>query len=398
MLDPSKGYDTLLEERMSQILPLAKKMGVKVITNMGAANPESAIDVVCNIAQKKGLTGLKIAGVSGDDVLSKIDRFMNFKMMETDQPLYTIKDDIISANAYLGVQSMVEALHGGADVIVTGRVADPALFLAPIIYEFGWSFDDFDRLGKGTLVGHLLECAGQVTGGYFADPGKKEVPQLWNLGFPFVEVDASGQGFISKLKGTGGLVTTATCTEQLLYEIHDPRQYYTPDCIADFSKVTFTETVPDQVQFAGATGEQSTGFLKVSVGFKNGFFGEGSISYGGPNCIQRAQLAIEIIEKRLEKLHCYPKDLRFDLIGVQSILKNKMQAPVETPEVRVRVAGRTNDETSARIIANEVEALYTNGPAAGGGVSKNVEEVISIRSILIPKSEVVAQLKYLEIQ
>lgn len=389
--NPAKGYNYLLEYRMNEVLSLAQKYGVKVITNMGAANPKAAVEVVKKIAREKGIKDLKIAAVLGDDVLDIIHKYRHLKIMETGQPLSNLTDKIISANAYLGVSGIIEALENGADIIITGRVADPALFLAPMVYEFGWNLDDADKLGKGTLVGHLLECATQVCGGYYADPGKKEVPELWNIGFPFVEVNESGEGYLSKVENTGGLINAATCTEQLLYEIHDPSAYLTPDCIADFSQVTFDEISNNKVQFSHASGKVPTKTYKVSVGYHNGYMGEGQISYGGANGVERARLAIDIVRKRLEKYNF--SDLRFDLIGISAITPFEKSID-QIPEVRIRVAGRAKTMEEAKIIGREVETLYTNGPAGGGGAVMSTQEVISIASVLLPKSEVKTQILY----
>lgn len=396
--DPSKGYNDLLEYRMEKVLPIAHEKGIKVITNMGAANPKGAIAAITNIAENQGLKGLKVAAVFGDDVYDKIGHYFDLSILETGKKLETISEQILSANAYLGIPPIVEALEAGADVIVTGRVTDPALFLAPLMYEFGWSIRDFDKLGKGTLVGHLLECAGQITGGYYADPGKKEVPELWNLGFPYAEVDPSGNGLISKVDGTGGVINRATCTEQMLYEIHDPSKYITPDCVADFSNVIFKELGSNRVSFEGATGSVPTDTYKVSVGYSNGFFGEGEISYGGSNCVERAKLASEVVKKRLDLQHIHPEDIRYDLIGINSITPAEIESSTDINEVRLRVSARTKTRTEAVKIANEVQTLYTNGPAGGGGATKNVSEVLAVASVLIPKTDIETNIVIKEIK
>ena len=386
--DPSKGYNELLEHRMGRVLPLAYEKGVKVITNMGAANPRAALDVVAGIAASQGLRGLRIAAVLGDDIYDRIGQYSDLPTVEMGMPLKAVSKQILSANAYLGFGPIVEALEAGADIVITGRVADPALFLAPLVYEFGWAADDFDKMGKGTLVGHLLECAGQITGGYYADPGKKDVPDLWNLGFPYAEVHESGDGVVSKVPGTGGTVNRATCTEQMLYEIHDPSHYVTPDCIADFSNVTFRSVGKDRVSFQGASGASATGTFKASVGYENGFFGEGEISYGGSNCVQRGRLAADIVKKRLEVQNLELDEIRYDLIGMNSISPASVGQADSPNEVRLRVSGRTESRLAAEVIANEVQALYTNGPAGGGGATKRVNEVLSVVSILVPKSDI----------
>ncbi len=388
LANPAKGYNSLLEHRMRRVLPLAHSQGVRVLTNMGAANPEAALHRVVDLAREQGLKGMRISAVLGDDVQELVRRNPELPQLENGRPIGELADRILSANAYLGSQPMADALSAGAEVILTGRVADPSLFLAPMIYEFGWAAGDFERLGQGTLVGHLLECAGQLCGGYYADPLRKPVPEPWNLGFPFAEVDASGSGYVSKAPGTGGLVNRATCTEQLLYEIHDPSAYLTPDCTADFSQVNFTETGPDQVAFTGAGGRAPTDSYKVSVGYRNGFLGEGQISYGGNGCVARARLAADIVRMRLEALGIKAEDLRLELIGINAINPLAIEERPGAMEVRLRVAGRTAGREQAEALAGEVEALYTNGPAGGGGAVKKVEELISMVSVLVPKSEV----------
>lgn len=286
MKDPALGYDPLLAERMHAVLRVCSAKGIKIITNMGAANPLAPAAKVKEIAQGLGLSHLKVAAVCGDDVLA-ILRQGEYRD-DCGAPVNDLSDRLLSANAYLGVQPLVDALAQGADVIVTGRVADPALVLAPLIHEFGWAMDDWHRRGQGTLAGHLLECAGQITGGYFADPGYKDVAKLARLGFPIGEISEDGSIVITKVAGSGGSVTTASCKEQLLYEIHDPAAYLTPDVVADFSAVTMTDIGVDRVAVGGATGRPKSGLLKVSIGYIDSYIGEGQMSYAGPGAVARA--------------------------------------------------------------------------------------------------------------
>ncbi|MPM33632.1 hypothetical protein SDC9_80209 [bioreactor metagenome] len=395
--DPTKGYNGLLEYRMEQVLPLAAKHKVKVITNMGAANPVSAVDVCVEIAKKHGISGMKFAAVLGDDVLSKLDKYQDTQIWETREPLSRLPGEVVSANVYMGVEGIVKALEGGADVVITGRVSDPAIFMAPLIHEFGWKADDWDKLGKGTLVGHLLECGGQVTGGYYAEPGKKEVPDLDRLGFPIIEIKENGEFFITKVPGSGGLVNRHTCTEQMIYEIHDPARYLTPDVVADFSQVTFTEIGPDMVQVRGATGHPRTETLKVSLGYRDCFIGDGEMSYGGPGCVERGKLAKEIVEKRLALRQIPIDELKFSLIGVDAVYWNDRRVCPAPDEVRLRVAGRTKDRVSASRIGQEVEALYTNGPAGGCGATQGVREIISVASMLISRDDVTPEVIFKEV-
>ncbi|MCF0142217.1 MAG: DUF1446 domain-containing protein, partial [Parasporobacterium sp.] len=388
--DPSKGYNELLEYRMEKALPLCHKHHVKLITNMGSANPEAAARKCVEIAEKYGLKGMKIACVTGDDMLPVIHKYMDTEVWEIHAPLKELQGEIVSANAYMGAAGIIKALEGGADVVITGRVSDPAIFMAPLIYEFGWSMDDWDKLGKGTMVGHLLECGGQVTGGYFAEPGKKEVPGLGHLGFPIAEVSEDGSFVITKVPEAGGMVTVDTCAEQICYEIHDPENYFTPDVVADFKNVRFTETGKDVVKAEGATGKKYTDTLKCSIGYKDCFIGSGEISYGGPGCLRRAELAVDILKERIDFIASGLFDeLKYDIIGVNSLYGGNGYIQTQEPsEVRVRMAGRAKTKEAAALIGNEVEALYTNGPAGGGGAVKGVKEIISVCSILVNRNDV----------
>jgi hypothetical protein len=385
MKDPAQGYDPLLAERMRAILGTCRTKGIKVITNMGAANPIAAAERTAAVARELGLSGLKIAAVTGDDVLDAV-RSGDYALDENGETVASLGNRLVSANAYLGAGPIVEALAAGADVVTTGRAADPAMFLAPQIHEFGWPMEDWTRLGRGTVVGHLLECAGQITGGYFADPGYKDVPDLARLGFPIAEVAEDGAAMITKVAGSGGLVTAATCKEQLLYEVHDPARYLQPDVVADFSGVAVTEAGADRVRIAGGGGRPRTRTLKVSVGYVDSYVGEGQISYAGPGAVARGRLALEIVAERLRLTGVQASELRFDLIGVDSILGPKLSVGAPEPrEVRVRVVGRTDSLAEATRIGNEVESLYLNGPASGGGVTKSAREIVGIRSTLLPE-------------
>jgi hypothetical protein len=377
--DPAAGFDPLLEERMEAVLPEARRRGVRIITNMGAANPPAAAECARQVAARLGLRGFTIAVVTGDDVR---------KLVNT--------PDVVSANVYLGAEPIVEALQRGADVVITGRVADPSMFLAPIAVHHGWRLDDWTLAGRGTLVGHLLECAGQITGGYFADPGVKDVAGLARLGFPLAKVEADGTAIITKPAGSGGQVTAATCTEQLLYEIHDPSSYVTPDVVADFSRVRITDLGNDRVRLEAADGRPRPDTLKVSVGHFEGWIGEGQISYAGPGAAARGRLAGEIVAERLRLTAVKPLELRMDLIGMDAL--HGTAAPIGVPyEVRLRVAARTKSETEARRVAREVEALFTNGPAGGGGAYTSVRPVLAIRTAFVARDRVSYRVDYVRV-
>ena len=388
LTDPSAGYDPLLVERMEAVLPICHDQGVRIITNMGGANPVAASARVIEVARRHQLNGLTVATVTGDNVLELI-RGRDLRLQETGRRVSELGDTLVSANAYLGAEPLVEALSTGASVILTGRVADPSLGLSAQMHAFGWAPDDWEQLGWGTVVGHLIECAGQITGGYFADPGYKDVPDLARLGFPIAEVTDDGVAIITKVSGSGGRVTVQTCTEQLFYEVHQPDRYTTPDTVADFSAVQIADAGPDRVRVSGGTGRPRPDTLKVSVGYRDGFVGEGQISYAGPGAVTRARLAGQIVTERLKLTGVETRETRLDLIGVDSVHGARLSGDHPDPyEVRLRVVARTATERDADRVAREVETLLTNGPAGGGGATRQVTETVAIESTFLPRSEV----------
>ena len=396
MKNPDSGYDPLLEERMRAVLPLCAAKGIKIVTNMGAANPEAAAGKTAEIARSLGLRSLKIAAIVGDDVLEAC-KAGDFPIMEFDGTIRQLGNRLLSANAYLGAEPMAQALNAGADVVITGRASDPALFLAPMVHAFGWRMDDWNLLGQGTVAGHLLECAGQITGGYFADPGYKNIPDLARLGFPIGEVGEDGSLVVTKVEGSGGAVTARTCKEQLLYEVHDPRQYFQPDVVADFSQVRVEEIAKDRVRVSGGRGAKRTGTLKVSIGYVDSFIGEGQISYAGPGAFARGRLALDIVRERLKLTGVAASELRFDLIGLDSLHGPQVSAHASEPyEVRIRVTGRTENLREAVRIGNEVETLYTNGPAGGGGAWKSARDVVAVASVLLPRELATPSVRFVE--
>jgi len=389
LADPAAGYDPLLEKRLGSLLPIAKRNGVRIVTNMGAANPLGAGRRVIALSRELNLN-VKVAVVTGDDVLELLEPSMR-TIEARGAPLSDY--EMVSANAYLGADAIVPALATRADVIITGRVADPSLFVAPLAHAFGWRLDDWERLGRATVIGHLLECAGQVTGGYFAEPGLKDVPNLAHLGFPWCDVDADGDGVLGKVAGTGGAITLRTAKEQLLYEVTDPGGYITPDVVADFTSVSLKEVSPDRVMVKGGRGKPRTPTYKVSVGYRAGFVGEGEVSYAGAKAAERARLAGEIVRERLrEDL----PDLRVDLIGIDSAHRTDFGHPHAPYEVRLRVAARAATRALAERVGAEIWALGTNGPAAGGGFREAAYERIGVVSTLLERSRVRPSVTVLE--
>ncbi len=390
LADPAAGYDPLLDRRMRSLLAPAKRNGVRIVTNMGAANPLAAGRKVIALARELDVA-VKVAVVTGDDVLGLLTP--DLKTIESRGAPLAEYGKLVSANAYLGAEQIVPALATGADVIITGRVADPSLVLAPLVHEFGWALDDWPRLGRGTVIGHLLECAGQVTGGYFADPGVKDVPNLAHLGFPFCDVDAEGDGVLGKVAGTGGLITLRTVKEQLLYEVTDPTGYVTPDVVADFSGVHAREVGPDRVAVTGATGRARTGTFKTSVGYFAGYVGEGEISYAGVRARERARLAGAVLRERLQE---DLPDVRVEYVGIDSTHHADFGHPHAPYEVRVRAAARAATRELAERVGDEVEALGTNGPAGGGGFRKFLQERVGIVSTLLDRGRVKSGVTVLE--
>ncbi|MCU0399635.1 MAG: DUF1446 domain-containing protein [Algoriphagus sp.] len=376
--DPNAGYDVLLERRIESLLPLLLQHKTRLITNMGAANPVAGAKKILEIAQKLGLN-VTVAVVLGDDVFDQLSG--EELCMEGHKPLNSY-GKLVSANAYLGVDGILPALATDAQIILTGRVADPPLFLAPMIFELGWDRENSDLMGKGTVLGHLMECAGQITGGYFADPVTKPIPDMDILGHPIVEVSSEGIGIISKVDGTGGLINTQTAKEQLLYEVLDPGNYFTPDVVADFRSVRLEEIGPNQLKVTGGTGKSKPDTLKVSVGYEAGWIGEGEISYAGAHALERAKLAGEIIEKRIGDRF---EEFRVDYIGMSSLHGEQLSQGSSSYEIRLRIVGKSKSKALAQLVGEEVEALYTNGPAGGGGARKYLHEVIGVVSILMDR-------------
>ena len=384
--DADGGFNPTLARRLEAVLPGCRANGTRIVTNAGAANPWGAGLCAAEVARKAGFTGMRVAVIDGDDVLDLIAA--ETSLLEGGR-LGVLDRKLIGANAYLGADVIADALDDGADIVITGRVTDPALVLGPLISAYGWDRSDWDILGAGTLVGHLLECSAQVTGGYFADPGIKDVENLAFVGYPFAEVAADGSAVISKLDGTGGLVSRQTVIEQLFYEIHDPAAYVTPDVVADFSRVQIDEDGPDRVRVSGALGKARPAHYKATIGLDGGFLAEADIGYAGFGAARRARLAADILCKRMDKLHGVT-GLRIDLIGLAShhTTARPQDLDNEARDVRMRAALRTDDKAIAEALLVEVETLWIAGPAGGGGVRGRIVPSVVTRSALIEREKV----------
>lgn len=383
--NPERGYEPMLERLLEPILLKCLRHGITLIGNFGAANPPAAARVIARLAQRLGEPQVRIAVVQGDDVQDL--SLGAHPVYEADAGLDMASGELIAANAYLSAQPIVQALKAGAQVVVTGRTGDPSLALAPLMHHFGWSMDDWQQLAVGATAGHLLECGAQITGGYFEDPGYKDVPDPANVGFPIAEVHADGALFITKAFHTGGLVTPETVKEQLLYEIHDPSHYITPDVVLDLTDVRVEQLGQDRVQVKGMRGKPAPSTVKVTACFDGGWLGEGEISYAGPNCVARARRAAEVLRQRVA-LRKLPVSLRIDLIGLASVHDGDagalwQSASSQPQDVRLRLAASSALQDDAEQAAREVLALYCCGPAGGGGVRWRTTQRIRTQSYLI---------------
>jgi hypothetical protein len=392
--NPDRGYAPLMEPMLRPVLRKCLDHGIPIVSNFGAANPRAAVRRVRQIAAEEGIRQIRVVVVEGDDLSGARGReLLRGRLAPADAGR-----ELVSANAYLGAAAIAAALRDGAQVVVTGRVADPSLAVGPAMAHFGWAETDWGELGRATVAGHLIECGAQVTGGYFADPGFKDVPDLHAVGFPIVEIAADGSFVASKASGTGGFVDRRTVTEQLLYEMHDPAEYLTPDVVADISTAEVEEVGPDRVAVRGVRGHPRPEALKVIAYFAGGWLGEGEISYAGPNAEARARLATEVVRRRIGN----GLDVRFDLIGVLSVFGDDAgralgeRPPDDARDVRLRIAAAHPDRARVEAVLREVTALYTCGPAGGGGVRTTITQRLSSASCLVPRDLVPATFAFVE--
>ena len=398
--DPSfEGYDTYLDERMQAVLPACLRNGTRIVSNQGWINPDAAAKRIVHWLQQLGHKGVKVAAVNGslitDRVLALTDR-----IMENGKPTSTLAADLISAEAYLGAEPIVQALAQGAQIVVTGRMADPSLFMAPMMYEFGWGPQDWAKLGQGIGIGHLMECGAQVTGGYFSDPGFKDVPEPWNFGFPIAEVESDGSTVLTKVAGTGGEINLRTVKEQMLYEVHDPANYLTPDVVVDFTTARLEQVGKDRVRVSHIGGKPRTPTLKVSIGCTEGFIGEDMFFYAGPGALRRAELAKKILTERFRIVGLEADEIRIDVLGLNAIHGAATPSSAPEPyEIAVRVAARTRTREQANKVGREVDGMAVSGIAHTGKRVPHADrtrEVIGVWSSLVPREAVPASVSYFE--
>ena len=387
-------WDPFQEYRMRRTIPACAKTGTKIITNMGAADPRGAALRTAEICRELRVPNLRVMAVAGDYMLDEVRR-LDPIVSETGEPVSSMGDELLAAYAYISGRGIVQALRMGADIVVSGRAGDSTQFLAPLIHEFDWPNDHWDLLAKGQGIGHLLECAAQVTGGYFADPPYKVVHDLHRVGFPIAIVEQNGDATITKLPGTGGLVNRLTVIEQLLYEIGDPSDYKHTDVTVDFSTTEIVDIGPNAVSITGTTGHPKPPTVKVCLGVKEGYMGIGRVMYGGGGSYERAQLTAKTLAARFAMQGIDISKLRFDYEGVNALFPWRKTS--STPgEVRLRVAGSFPTLAEAEIIPFEMNALASCTGASGTAWGRNLEggtteEIIGLYTTFVPQDAVVPE-------
>ncbi|MBI1805620.1 MAG: DUF1446 domain-containing protein [Ignavibacteria bacterium] len=403
MKDPTLGYAKDLIPLMEQILPACVEKNIKVITNGGGVNPQACRDAIFKVAGKLGIKGLKIGVVSGDNILNCLDELrqkgIDLKNMETGESLDAVRERIVSANIYFGARPIVEALRQGAQIIITGRTTDTALTYAPMIHEFGWSWNDWDKLAVGVVAGHILECGGQASGGNFSADWKA-VPDLAHIGFPIAEAYPSGEMIITKHEKTGGMVTVQTVSEQLLYEIGDPTNYITPECIADFTTIKLEQSGKDRVKLSGVKGKPNTNLYKVSMSYSDGYTAISTLTYAWPDALEKAKKSDEILRTRLADLGLKFDEIRTEFLGLNSCHGLIADMPNIINEVVLRVGVRSHDYNAVERFGKEIAPLILTGPPAvtgfAGGRPKP-SEVIAYWPALIPKNAINPQVVVTEV-
>ena len=402
--DPNAGYAKDFVPLMKRILPACVERGIRITANAGGVNVRGCAEAVRQVARELGFAGkVKIGIVTGDDIMDRLDEFMasgiELRNMDTGEALATVRDRIQSANVYLGAWPMVEALNHGAQIVITGRATDTGLTLAPLINEFGWRAYDWDKMAAGTIAGHIIECGAQASGGN-CQFDWQNIPDMANVGFPIAEASPDGSFVITKHDGTGGRVNLPSVKEQLVYEMGDPHEYITPDCVADFTTIRLEDAGKDRVRVYGIKGRQATDSLKVSISYTAGYKAVGTLVYSWPDAYDKAQAADKILRARLDKL-----GLRFDQILTEFVGANATHGPLagnppsDAPEVQLRVGVRSSDRSAVERFTKEIAPLILTGPPAvtgfAGGRPK-VEEIVAYWPALIPKEVITPTVEVFE--
>jgi len=393
--NPDLGYATDFIDFVRRVLPELKEHGVKVLTNAGGLNPRACRAKIFEVARELGVSGIKVGVVEGDDLMPRLPELLaggnELRNMESGEPLAPLAERVTSVNAYLGARPVVEALEEGAQIVLCGRVTDTALALAPMIFEFGWGEEDWDLLAAGTIAGHILECGAQATGGNFSRFW--EVPDLWNVGYPFVDAKPDGTFTVSKHPGTGGMVTVDTVGEQLVYEMGNPNEYITPDCVADFTSIELEAAGQDRVAVAGIRGRPRTPYLKISASYLDGFKASGQVTVSGPRAVEKARLAADVVWRRLGRAGVeFEEDQKVtELIGLDACLPGILSTTGEPPEVVLRLAVHDPERARVERFGKEIAPLVTAGPPGvtgfAGGRPKP-QEVVAYWPALLAREEV----------
>ena len=396
--DPKTGYARDFVDMIARVLPDLKQRRIRVIANAGGVNPTACKDAVLDVAKRQGIQ-MRVATVAGDDIMDRLDSFLSrgieLKNMDTGEPLAAIRANVQSANVYFGAWPVVDALAQGAEIVITGRVTDTGLALAPMIHEFGWKADDWNRLSAGTIAGHSIECGAQSTGGN-CQVDWETIPHLEDIGYPIVEAEPDGTFCLTKHAGTGGRVTVASVKEQLLYEMGDPHEYITPDCVADFTTIHLDQAGPDRVRFSGIRGRPATEFYKVSISYSAGFKAIGSMVYAWPDAYKKARAADQILRQRLERIGLRFEAMRTEFLGANAChgiaaAEPSPEVAAQLPEVVLRIGVRSENRAAVERFTKELAPLALNGPPVVtglGGGRPRVEEVVAYWPALIPKREV----------
>ncbi|MDX1586016.1 MAG: acyclic terpene utilization AtuA family protein [Balneolaceae bacterium] len=396
MRNEEYGYARDFVDVIASILPEIAEEGIKVISNAGGVNPESCKDAILNLIEKEGYEDIKVAIVDGDNILDRIDELIeeghHLHNMESGEPVETVKDRLLSANVYFGCRPVVEALQQGADIVITGRVTDTGLTLAPMVHEFNWEFNDYDKIAAGTIAGHIIECGGQVSGGNFTD--WEQVEDFVNIGFPIIEARADGTFHVTKHEGTGGLINEMTVKEQLMYEIGDPTAYITPDVIADFTSVQLQQDGDDRVRVSGIKGHPETRTYKISASYNDGYKISSTLVYSWPDALKKAKKAGEILKGRADELGLEFDEYRVEFVGVNACSEEPVTEKdfnENHEEVQLRVSASSQSREDLNRFGKEIAPLILTGPSGvtgfAGGRPK-ASEIVAFWPALLDKEAV----------
>jgi hypothetical protein len=393
--DPRMGYARDFIGAMESIFPAVAERGVRVVANAGGVNAPACAEALRETARRHGVgEALRIGVVTGDDLLPRLDELIEsghpLANMETGEPLSTVRDRVLSANAYIGATPIVEALRKGANVVITGRSTDTALTMAPLLHEFGWATDDWDRLAAGIVAGHIIECGAQCSGGNCLYDWRT-IPDLADIGYPIIEAHEDGSFIVYKHPDTGGRIDVHSVTEQLVYEMGDPREYITPDVVADFTSICVADAGENRVRVFGVRGRPPTDKLKVSIAYRAGFKATGTLVYAWPDALEKAQLADQVLRKRLDRLGLRFEEIHTEFLGVSATHGTLAGDAGDAPEVQLRIGVRGSDRPSIERFTREIAPLVLNGPPSvtgfAGGRPK-VEEVVAYWPALVDKGVV----------